>query len=444
MSTRNKLYTALFAVTVIFLGIIFFYPQKSDAKIPAYRDRRGAVALSPEWLNTKQAIEGLLAKLRENPDDTKAILQLAQAYIQEARVTGEHGFYDKATLQLLDKILKAEPANFDARCCKATVLLSQHHFAEGLEEAKQAEKLNPNSAFIYGLLCDAYVELGNYDEAVKMTDKMMSIRPDIRSYSRVSYLREIYGEVPGAIAAMKLAVASGYPGLEQTEWSRVILAGLYENAGYPDSAEFQYRVALAERPDYAYAEAGLGRIAKSRGDFKTAIAHYEKAKTVILEPAFDEELCDLYLLTGDTKKSEQASNEVIKALGPGSGDEEDEGHGHYADKELAYAYLKTGDMDKALEHAQLEFKRRPDNIDVCEMMAWVHYRRGEYAEAGKHITKAMRTGSKNPVLLCRCGLIRIKNGDPVTGTALINTAVKTNPFLEPGLKKEVLPYIVVK
>lgn len=443
MTTRKKLYIALISFTVIFLGIIFFYPKKADATLPVYRERRGGVALSPEWLNTKQAIEGLLAKLRENPEDTKSMLQLAQAYIQEARVTGEHGYYDKVTLQLLDQVLKKEPANFDALCCKATVLLSQHHFSEGLAEARKAEKINPNSAFIYGLLCDSYVELGNYDEAVKMTDKMINIRPDIRSYSRVSYLREIHGEMQGAIAAMKLAVASGYPGLEQTEWSRVILAGLYENSGFPDSAEYQYRMALAERPDYAYALAGLGRIAKARGDYKTAIAQYEKAKAVMLEPAFDDELTDLYLLNGDKARSEQSAQSVIEQLGPGSGDEEDEGHGHYADKELAYAYLKTGNTEKALEHALNEFKRRPDNIDVCEVVAWVRYKRGEFMEANKLITSAMRTGSKNPVLLCRAGLIKIKNGDAVTGTALINSAVKTNPFIEPELKNEVLPYIAV-
>src|SRR6185295_1404171 len=98
---------------------------------------------------------------------------------------------------------------------------------------------------------DANVELGHYDEAVKNSDKMVSTRPDIRSYSRISYLREIYGDYPGAIEAMKLAVQAGYPGDESTEWARVHLGQLYENTGDLQNAEMQYQLALQERTGYA-------------------------------------------------------------------------------------------------------------------------------------------------------------------------------------------------
>jgi hypothetical protein len=45
---------------------------------------------------------------------------------------------------------------------------------------------------------------------------MMAIRPDLRSYSRVSYLREIFGDIPGAREAMLMAIQAGYPGQEET------------------------------------------------------------------------------------------------------------------------------------------------------------------------------------------------------------------------------------
>ena len=51
-----------------------------------------------------------------------------------------------------------------------------------------------------------------------MADKMVSIRPDLRSYSRISYLREIHGDMPGAIEAMKMAIQAGYPGYEDRAW----------------------------------------------------------------------------------------------------------------------------------------------------------------------------------------------------------------------------------
>ncbi|PBQ30430.1 transposase [Sphingobacteriaceae bacterium] len=438
---RKNLYIILIAATGILLGAIFLFAKEPETKIPPFKDRSGTIALSGEWLNSKKAMEGLLAAIEQNPKDYKSMLALSQAYIQEGRETGDHGYYDKAALDLLDKILKAEPQNFDALCCKATVLLSQHHFTEGLEVAQAALPLNPNSAFIYGILCDANLELGNYTNAVTMADKMISIRPDIRSYSRVSYLREIYGDIPGSISVMKMAVAAGYPGLEQTEWTRCILAHLYESKGSLDSAQMQYEIALAERPDYAFAIAGLGRIAKAKGNYKEAIANYEKAKSMIVEYSFSDELTDLYRLNNEKDKADKNAKEVIEMLGPNANVEGESGHGHYADKELAYAYLKTGEMDKALEHAKIEYERRPANIDVAETLAWVNYKKGNFAEANKLIQVALKTNSKNPVLLCRAGLIMIKAGETQKGKILVKQAIETNPFMEIELKKEAAPFL---
>jgi tetratricopeptide (TPR) repeat protein len=287
-------------------------------------------------------------------------------------------------------------------------------------------------------MCDANVELGNYPEAIKMSDKMVSIRPDNRSYSRISYLREIHGDLPGAIQAAKMAIAAGYPGLEQTEWTRMILAHLYENTGHLDSAAYQYRTALNERTDYAFAIAGLGRIEKGKGNYKEAIAYFEKGKKTITEYSFADELTDLYLLNNEKIKADKSAQEVIAMLSPiSNADESSSSHGHYADKELAYAYLKVNDTDSALKHALLEYDRRPENIDVCETVAWVHYKRNNFTDANKMITKALRTNCQNPSLLTRAGLIKLKAGEKEKGMDLIKKAFVINPFmLDFDLKKE--------
>src|SRR5688572_5372634 len=226
---RKYLYPGLVLTFIGLVAAIIFF--RKDTPVPTLKDRKGEIALGAEWLNTKKAIESLQEELRQDPDNVKAKLALAQGYIQEARITGDHNYYDKASLELLEDILKKEPENYEALCCQATVLLSQHHFTEALEVAQIALKINPDNSFIYGLLCDAYLELGNYPKAVEMADKMVSVRPDLRSYSRVSYLREIHGDNAGAIEAMKLALSAGVPGMEQTEWIRINLGQLYEHVG---------------------------------------------------------------------------------------------------------------------------------------------------------------------------------------------------------------------
>jgi tetratricopeptide (TPR) repeat protein len=434
---QKKLYPALLLAFGLAVAAIVFFKKQGPPALPEPKNRIGSLAMGGEWLNTKAAMEGLLAKLRADPSDQKSRLLLAEAYMQEGRVTGNHPYYDAAAMQLLQEVLKAEPESFEALCCQASLSLTQHHFSQGLALAEQAQAINPNSGYVYGLLTDANVELGHYDQAVKMADKMNQVRPDLTAYARVSYLREIHGDMPGAIQAMDMAVKAGFAGLEQTEWSRVALGHLYEVSGHLDQAQGYYQQALALRPNYAYALAGLARVAAARKDYTTAINNLNLARATVKDYAFTDELVDVYRLNHQPAEAAKMAQESVAMLAEAAQEANDnEELGHYTDRELAYAYLKTNELDKALEHAKIEYARRPDNIDVNETLAWVHYKRGEYAEAQKYMTVARRTNSQNPVLLCRAGLILSKTGQPAEGRALIEKAVKTAPYLNPEVTAE--------
>ena len=288
------------------------------------------------------------------------------------------------------------------------------------------------------MLTDANVELGRYPTAIKMADKMNQVRPDLTAYARVSYLRESSRRhVPGAIQAMDMAVKAGYAGLEQTEWSRVALGHLYEVSGQLDQAEGYYQQALAMRPNYAYALAGLARVAAARHDYPTAIKDLNLARATVKDYAFTDELVDVYRLNNQPAEADKMARESVEMLAAAAKDANDnEALGHYTDRELAYAYLKTGELDKALEHAKIEYARRPDNIDVNETLAWVYYKRGDYKEAEKYMQVARRTNSQNPVLLCRAGLILTKTGKVAEGQALITKALDTAPYLNPEVEAE--------
>jgi tetratricopeptide (TPR) repeat protein len=345
-------------------------------------------------------------------------------------------------MQLVNGVLKSDSSNFEALCFKSMLYLSQHHFADGLTYAQKAQEKNPYNSFVYGLLTDANVELGDYKKAVEMTDKMMSIRPDLRSYSRASYLREIYGDYAGAIEAMKLAVSAGYPGAEETEWSRVQLGHLYENSGQPAEALYQYQMALSERADYAYAYAGLGRIAKANGKYKEAIEDLTKADGLVEDQAFKDELVDLYAMNGDASKSKEVAKQVLEKLSAdAAGGAKDDNIGHYADKELAYVYIKTGDYDKALEHALMEYNRRPDNIDVNEAVAWAYYKKGDVKNALSYMNVALKTNSQNPVMLSRAALILNKSGDTAKAKELMNKALVNKAYISPELMNEMVKAI---
>ena len=438
---KSKIYLisiGLFILAASFIISRYSTQQKKKATtLYAILDRKGPSSETEEWKLTRNRAMDLYKAIVVNPDDTKSMLALAGMFVQEARITGNYTHYDMAAMKYINDVLKKDTANFEALSIKSLLYLSQHHFADGLAIAEKAKAINPYNSFVYGILVDGNVEMGHYAAAVENSDKMISIRPDIRSYSRISYLREIHGDNPGAIEAMKLAISAGVPGDENTEWCRVQLGKLYEHTGDTANAALQYTLSLQERPDYAYGIAGMARLAAAQQNHAKAISLYLHADSLITDYSFKEELVDLYNVTGENEKANALVKEIIAAMSKdASNSDKDENIGHYADQELAYAYLKVKNYDKALYHAMQEYNRRPDNIDVNETMAWVYYSKNDFDKALPYIKTALKTNSKNPRLLCRAGLIYNKTGNVILSKSLLETALKNNPVISEALKAE--------
>ncbi len=400
-------------------------------------ERKETKEIPAEWQQTKETAEKLINTVHNNPKDIKAAVALSSLYIQEARITGNYVYYDAAAMKYINSVLEDQPENFEALTLQSLLYMSQHHFGDGLAIAEKAQKINPYNALIYGIMVDGNVEMGNYKAAVENSDKMVSIRPDIRSYARISYLREIHGDYPGAIEAMKLAVDAGGAGDEPTEWTRIQLARLYENTGDLKNAEMHYMIALQERPGYPYATAGLGHIAMVNRDFAKAISYYEQAAAAVNDYAIEEQLSQLYRLNGNSKKANDLLQNIIDGMNnDGKKGEQDESIGHYADRELAYAYLLQNNTMDALKHALIEYNRRPGNIDVNQTVAWVYYKSGDFGKAINYMAMALKTNCKNPALLCQAGLVYTKAGNKSKGKELLNDGLKNNPGIDPELKAE--------
>ena len=119
----------LIIIIVAAAGLFYQYRNVQDP-IPPLKERTGPISVTSEWLNTKAAIQGLQRKLREKPNDLQSKLLLAFAYMQEARITGEHPYYYPAALNLINDILDQEPDNpalmYEATVAKASIQLSLH------------------------------------------------------------------------------------------------------------------------------------------------------------------------------------------------------------------------------------------------------------------------------------------------------------------------------
>lgn len=437
MNTKN------FAL-ILFLGMYFIFLMtacqevKTDKTIlkaslaktnyPELLDRSVAIQHGKEWDLVQNQYANALNSLRAKSTNHEAAIKMVQVFINEARVTGEHGHYYPAALEVLDNILTTNPTSadiqFQVKSLKASVLLSQHEFKEALEVAKEGVELYPYNAGIHGSLTDAYVELGDYKKAVLTADKMMSIRPDLRSYSRVSYLREIHGDIEGAIEAMELAVTAGYPGYEQTAWARLTLGNLYESQGELAKAEIAYATILQNRPNYAFATAALAGIAEKRGDLVKAEKLLQEACAIIPEVGFYTQLAAVYQNTDRPTEANELLKEIWVML------QEDVDSGHNMNLEYAQIYLDiVGDYDKALTYLLAEYKKRPKNIDVNKLLAITYYQKGDYQTAAKHTELASMTDAVDGALLLVKGLTAIQLGKELEGKQHIKIAFDNNAFL---------------
>lgn len=371
--------------------------QDLFSAIPSLLDRPSDLRYEKEWDQVQRNYVRYRNELVKHPEKVEPRLKLAEVYTHEARVTGEHGHYYPAALQLLEEALIRSQQNpdeqFRALAMKAGVLLSLHQFADALATGQEAVAMNPYNAQIYGVLVDAYVELGQYDQAVKMADKMISIRPDLRSYARISYLRELHGDIEGAIDAMQLAVDAGYPGYEQTAWARLTLGNLYAQYGDLEKAELAYQRILVDRPDYPFAIGALGELAEKKGELKVAEEMYLRAAAIIPEFSFYEKLAALYQQQGRQAAFDQTIAELKVMLA------EDQAAGHVMDLELAHLHAELlADYKTALSYALKVYNRRPDNIDVNRTLAYIYHKQDRAELAAKHLKVATRTNSQHPEL----------------------------------------------
>ncbi|MBK9108885.1 MAG: tetratricopeptide repeat protein [Saprospiraceae bacterium] len=365
---------------------------------PKLIDRHEALQYGKEWENIQSEYGSYRDQIIHQQDEVQARIKLAELFCNEAKITGEHPYYYPLALAQYDSALailngKETDETFRSLSGKASVFLSLHHFEDALQIGKKALALNAHNANIYGILTDANVELGNYTEAITYADKMVSIRPDIRSYSRISYLRELHGMTPEAIDAMKLAIQSSYPGTEDRAWAMVTLAHLlYDNQAFQESQNVVDRI-LSERPLYPFALEIKAMLEIQKGNQEEAEALLKQAISIIPEVSFQIQLAEIYKSQHRDIEFNNALQSIYEMM------KEDSDKGHNMNLELAQLYLDLGnEPQKALELALKEYQVRPQNIMVNLLLSKIYLKQSKIENSKKHAIVASATNFEHQEL----------------------------------------------
>ena len=365
-------------------------------------------------------IPQLQQHVRANPTDVVGLGLLGLAYQQRARETGDPTYYTKSE-GVLRRALRYSPDDLVATSGLGALALSRHRFHEALVFGRRAVALSPSTARGYGVVGDAQVELGRYREAFAAFDRMASLKPSLSSYARVSYARELLGDVHGAADAMRLAIdaAAGQP--EALAWSRTQLGKLFWSQGRVRAAEREYRAALAVRPGYVYAFDGLAQVEAARGRNRKAITYEQRAAEAIPLPQFVAALGDLQRLAGNDNRARRqyaligAIQRLLRA------------NGVRTDLETALFDVDHAvRLRRALSLARAAQAERP-SIDGDDVLAWALVRNGRCSEALHYSKRALRLGTRDAVKFFHRGMVERCLGDSAVAKRWFRRALSVNP-----------------
>ena len=348
--------------------------------------------------STAAFVQALQAKLGVNTNDEHAWLLLGLAYQQRARETGDPTYYTKSEGSL-EQALKLDPGDSFAVSGLGSLALSRHRFVEALAFGRKAHRLAPTVARNHGVIGDALVELGRYREAFHEFDVMNKLLPDLSSYARVSYGRELRGNTAGAVKAMKLAVDAATGAREPTAWTHVQLGKLYFSHGRYRLALREMRLANMTFPEYAYGLDGQAQVEAALGHMKRAISLERAAVDAIPLPQYVATLGDLYRVTGRPALAgrQYALIGAIERLLHANGVK--------VDLEIALFDVDHGLAPKhALELARIGQRDRP-SIDGYDVLGWALARNGRCAEALPYSRSSLRLGTQDSLKFFHRGMI---------------------------------------
>jgi tetratricopeptide (TPR) repeat protein len=374
--------------------------------------------VSPDLSPAMQSIAAASEAIRDKPKAFAGYNLLATALLLRARETGDTSFYTQAEDEV-EKSLEIAPNNFETQRIQASIFLGEHEYSAALEKAKALNRRVPDDVMVYGLLTDANVGIGNYNDAEIAAQWMLNLRPgNLPALTRAADLRELFGDVEGAYELIEMAYQSTPP-TERRERARDLteMGHLRLASGSTDAAEKLFQQALTCFPSYPSALGSLAEVRITEKRYAEAVVLLQQRYIQVPRAENLYDLSEALQLAGRYTEAKKAFAD-FETTSLAESTRKDN-----SNRELVFYYAEYAHQPaKALEIAKHEYAWRHD-VYTLDAYAWALHVNGQDAEARKQIETALAVGIRDSKLFAHAGQIALKQGNRVAAQNYLQEAV---------------------
>jgi len=361
--------------------------------------------------------------LRRTPADAALWAQLGAAYVEQARITGDPSYYGLSQGALERSLETAPQDNGEALIGLGQLANARHDFTAAKDYGEQARVLRPYTGDVFGVLADAYTQLGRAQDATAAVDAMLGLEPGLGAFSRASYELELRGRVDEARGAMERALSSA-ASPEDVAFCRYYLGELAWNSGDVAGAATQYDAGLAAAPQNIALAQGRAKVDWARGRVDEALAAY---RTITDRAPLPQYLLEYGELLESAGRSAEATGQyevltVQQQLYAAQGSTDDQ--------VAALVAADHGDAAEALALAEAEWARR-QSVFSADALAWALHVNGRDAEALPYAERTTALGGTNAGWSFHRGMILAALGRRDEALAALDEALRTNPNFNP-------------
>jgi tetratricopeptide (TPR) repeat protein len=332
-------------------------------------------------------------------------------------------------LRYVDDVLSTQPLNSRARFLRATCLMGQQLYGPARVELERLVKAEPGNR-------DARLQLG----FLNLTEKRFSQaeatfrslyvpgKGDLRALRGLAEVRLVQGQLDGALRLLQQELQLA----PKSRTIRELLAEVAHRGGKYEVEIEQYQLLLGENPDAAELYLRLAQARAANGELKGAIETVEKAVRLDSKNAGAHiYLADLRQEAGQAAQAEAEYKEAL-ALDPDN---------PIASNNLANMLAESGDADQALILVQRAIHRQPDQPIFSDTLGVVYLKKNMADAALRTFESLTKAYPDNPTFRLHLAMTLLSMGQKSRARAELQIALVMKPDSSHQRIKELLASI---